>query len=266
MSSWTRPVAGLAALAIAIAACGGSATPAASTQATSAPGTSQPAASEATASTAPEATAVPTTGGTGGGVAGAASSLANLDSYHLKMALATTGMQDSMFSAFGDGFLVDLTQINLPAKAADVSISMGTAASKMTLGYRLVGDKAWMRIGDSWTPSTAAEVQSSLDSFAPDKLFGGFEGVSGVTPAGDETKNGVHTTHYTVASAAVADAVGSSIGLPNATWTVDFWMAKDGGYPIAYSVVGKGATGSFSMTLDVTDINSSSNKVDAPAG
>ena len=87
MSSWSRPLAGLAALALAIAACGGAASQAPSPGASGAPATSTapgtPAASDATPTAAPAA-ATPTTPGQGPNIGGAAAALAGLDSYHLR--------------------------------------------------------------------------------------------------------------------------------------------------------------------------------------
>ena len=263
MSSWTRPLAGLAALALALAACGGSASQPPSTQGTGSPVASEAPASQAPSSEAP-ASAAPTDAGQGPDISGAAAALADLDSYHLNMVMKMTGMEDSLFSAFGDGMKMDGTIIFRPTQAADLSISMGTEAQKLVMGYRLIGDKAWVSLGDSWMETTADDAQQTIDSFAPEKMLGSFSGMSGLTAVGDETRNGVETVHYSASGNAIGDAIGESLGLPGADWTVDFWVAKDAGYAVGYAVEGKSATGSFEMTLDVSDITSPSHAVEPP--
>jgi hypothetical protein len=264
MSSWTRPLAGLTALALALAACGGAASPAPQAGGTSAPGTAAPVTSEVPAATDAAPTVAPTAAGQGPDVSSAAAALADLDSYHLKTVMKMKGMEDSLFSAFGDALEMEGTIIFRPTQAADLTISMGTEAQKTAMGYRLIGDKAWVSLGDSWIESSADDAQSMIDSFAPAKMLGSFSGMSGLTAVGEETRNGVDTVHYTASGNDVGAAVGDSIGLPGADWTVDLWVAKDAGYAVGYAVTGKSSTGSFDMTLDVTDINNPSNAVQPP--
>ncbi len=269
MSSWTRALAGLAALAIAIAACGGAASQAPSPGQSGAPVTSAAPGTAAPSDAGPTAavpSAAPTAGGQVPNISGAAAGLAGLDSYHLRTVMKMQGLTDSMFSMFGDGLLMEGTIVFRPTRAADITISMGKEAQKLEMGYRLLGEKAWVSLGGAWTESTAADAQKTIDSFAADKMLGSFAGVSGLTAVGEETKNGVATVHYSAPADVVGTALGSSIGLPGATWSMDFWVAKDAGYAVSYAVIGKSASGSFEMTLDVSDINSPANKVEAPAG
>ena len=264
MSSWTRPFAVLAVIALALGACGGG-----SSQPPSSQGAGSPAASGAPASVAPApsdgaATAAPTTTAQGPDISGAAAALADLDSYHLKTVMKMKGMEDSLFSAFGDGMEMEGTIIFRPTPAADLAISMGTTAQKLVMGYRLIGDKAWVSLGDTWTETSADDAQTTLDSFAPEKMLGSFSGMPGLTAVGEETRNGVETVHYSASGDAIGAAIGNSLGLPGAAWTVDFWVAKDAGYAVGYAIVGKNDTGSFEMTLDVSDINSPSNSVEPP--
>jgi hypothetical protein len=269
MSSWTRPFAVLVVIALALGACGGGSSQSPSSQGTGSPAASGAPASAAPASAAPApsegaATAAPTTNAQGPNIGGAAAALANLDSYHLKTVMKMKGMTDSLFSAFGDGMEMEGTIIFRPTQAADIAISMGTEAQKLAMGYRLIGDKAWISLGDTWTETSAADAQKTLDGFAPEKMLGSFAGMPGLTAVGDETRNGVETVHYSASGDAIGSAIGDSIGLPGADWTVDFWVAKDAGYAVGYAIAGKNATGSFDMTLDVSDINSPSNSVEPP--
>lgn len=260
MSSRARSLAGLAIIALVVGACGGGASASPSTAGSSAPGASSaPAASDA------PATAAPTSAGQGPDLGGAAAALADLDSYHLKTVMTMKGMEDSLFAAFGDGLEMEGTIVFKPEQAADLTISMGTAAQKLEMGYRLLGDKAWISLGgDTWTETAAADAKTTIEGFAPAKLLGSFSGMTGLTAVGDESKNGVDTVHYQASGSAVGEAVGNSIGLPGADWTVDLWVAKDAGYAVGYAIVGTSDAGSFGMTLDVSDINSPSNIVEAP--
>lgn len=262
MSSWTRPLAGCAALVLAIAACGGGG---GSSPGASSPATTAPAATEAPAATDVPATAAPTEGGAAGpDISGAASALADLDSYHLKITMSMEGVEDSMFSAFGDGLVMEGTVIFEPVRAADITMTMGPAEQQMTVGYKVIGDKAWVSLGDAWMETPADDAQSTIDSLAPDKMLGSFSSVTGLAPVGDETKNGVATTHYSASGEELGAAMGTALGLADATWTVDFWVAKDGGYAVSYSVKGEGAKGSFEMTVDVTEIDNPANTVEPP--
>jgi hypothetical protein len=266
MSSWTRPLAGLALLALVVGACGGAASPAPPTQGSGAPVTSEAPTPSDTAPPATDApaTVAPTPGGQGADIGGAAAALAGLDSYHLAIVMKMEGLESSTFSMFGDGLEMEGTIIFRPTQAADIAISMGAEGQKLEMGYRLIGDKAWVSLGDAWMESPAEDAQKTIDSFAADKMLGSFASVGGLTAVGEETRNGVETVHYSAPADVVGQALGTSIGLADATWSMDFWVAKDAGYAVAYAVVGKGASGSFEMTLDVTDINNPANAVEEP--
>ncbi len=169
-----------------------------------------------------------------------------------------------MFAAFGDGLTMEGVVIFEPVRAADMTMSMGTAEQTLDVGYRVIGDKAWVSLGSGWIETPAEDAQKTIDSLAPDKMLGSFSGLTGLTPVGEETKNGVETVHYTASGEELGASMGSALGLPDATWTVDFWVAKDGGYAVSYAIVGESANGSFEMTLDVTDINDPANAVEPP--
>lgn len=267
MSGVTRPLAALAALVLLLSACGGAASPAAPAGGSQAPGaTTAPAASEAPAPSDATPTVAPSTGAAGPDIAGAATALADLDSYHLKIAMSMQGLEQSMFAAFGDGLEMEGTVVFKPVRAADMTISMGTAAQKIDMGYRIIGDKAWVSLGDGWTATPADSADSMITSLSPEKLMGSFGSMPGMAAVGDETKNGVETVHYAASGDEIGAMLGSSLGLPGADWTVDLWVAKDGGYAVSYLITGQGANGKFEMAVDVTDINSPANTIEPPAG
>jgi hypothetical protein len=85
---------------------------------------------------------------------------------------------------------------------------------------------------------------------------------------GDETKNGMATTHYQADAKTLAAAAAglAFFGLTNPKWSWDVWVAKDGGYVVSYSMNGTGDAGSsMTMSLDITDVNSPSNVVATPS-
>lgn len=259
MSRLARPLAGLAMLALLVAACGGGSSPAPGA-ATAEPGSTAapPAATDAP-------TAAPTSAGAVPDLTAGAAALADLDSYRMKVTMAMKGLESAAFAAFGDGLIMDATVVMKPEKAVDMTVSMGTADQKLEMGYRVIGDKAWVNLGN-WMEASAEDAKSTIDSFAPEKMFGGFSSVKGMSAVGDETKSGVATTHFAASGTDFASDLNEMFGLANGTWTVDYWVAKDGGYPVAYTVEGKGdGDTSFLMSLEISDINSASNVVEAPA-
>lgn len=265
MSRLARPLTAFAALALLLGACGGGSSPAASSASSPEPGATptSPAATSPAATDA--ATAAPTAAGGVPDITTGAAALANLDSYHMKITMAMNGLDNTTFAAFGDGLAMDATIVTKPEKAVDMTVSMGTTGQKLEMGYRVVGDKAWVNLG-SWMEASAEDAASTIDSFSPEKMFGGFSSLSGLNAVGDETRSGVATTHYTATGSAVTSELNDTFGLENGAWTVDYWVAKDGGYPIAYTVEGKGSNDAwFSMSLEVSDINSPSNAVEEPA-
>jgi hypothetical protein len=243
----------IAALALGAAACSGSS------------GTASPGASGNGATDTPAATGQASNDG-GSGLTGAAASLSNATSYRFKMTLSggNYGQTLSLLGAAGatgDGpFAFSGTFVNKPAKAADVQMTglhlieidgyeymdMGTGG----FGKTQVTDKGW---ADSVSPVTmfsSSIVTSVVDSYLK---------------VGSENKNGVDVDHYQANSAAFAEPA-SILGVTNATWSGDIWIARDGGYPISVAIVAKASDGSvaFEMSFDLNNVNDPANSVTAP--
>jgi hypothetical protein len=270
--SFPRRIALVGAVAILVAACGGSSSSAASSAAASAaPGASQAPA----ASTGASAAAASTDTGAGASLNPIAA-LSDLTSYKLKLVLASSGTTGGL-GAFGN-ISMSGTVVLKPVKAADVTLDLGGpaaspgASAAAATGMRIVevNGKTWVDIGSgTLTPSTDTSSTSMVDSFSPDKLMGSTSSyISDMKSVGDETKNGMATTHYqadekTLAAAAAGLAF---FGLPNPKWSWDVWIAKDGGYVVSYSMNGTGDGGAtMTMSLDITDVNSPSNVVATPS-
>ncbi|MEW6224876.1 MAG: LppX_LprAFG lipoprotein [Chloroflexota bacterium] len=250
------------ALAFLLGACGGATTasptaaptaPAATPDATTGPTGDAPTASPAEAT--PAASEGPDPIG----------ALADLDSYKLALTIASENVAGGI-AAMGD-ISISGTFVRRPEAAADLVLAIGESGQALEMRIVEIGGKTYVDMGGGLTEGGASQ-SSLVSSFSPDKLLGGF---STYTPrmqvVGDETKNGVATTHLTATPELMAEAASSlsSLGLDDATWSWDVWIAKDGGYAVSYVMEGRG-TGDASMaiSMDLTDANSPSNIVEAP--
>lgn len=152
-----------------------------------------------------------------------------------------------------------------------VIVKPSGAAAVTTTGYRLVetGGTDYVARGTSTTYSATSDTAASLaDLFTPDQIFGSvFDSTmaSGFRLVGPETKDGVTADHFTAGPKAFTEFA-SVNGLPAATWTGDVWIAKDGGYPVSFSIEGK-ASGSviYQLAFDLDRINSPANAVTKPS-
>jgi len=238
-----------------VAACGGGGS------STAAPGATGAAATPGAAVTA--APASQDTGGTS--IGGAVTALEDHSSYKFAIGMAAEGAADFMtLVAAGGSMTIAGTVIVEPEVAMDMTMTTKSAAGAETvLGTRIVDGKAYMSFGpDSWIETDAAGAKRTVDSFKPETFMAGFGSMDSMQPVGDEDKNGVPTTHYKGEAPA---SVGSTFGLPTGTWTIDQWVAKDGGYLVSSVLVGESSDGKFTMSLDISDIDSPDNKVEAPA-
>jgi hypothetical protein len=272
---------------LALAACGGGSTPAGSSEpgATQVAGsTTAPAATSDAAPSEAAATLAPTAGGAVN-LGDAAASLENLDNYSFKMEMkAEGGSRGMMGMVTSGGSIVMEGDLQLkPVEAADITMTLGDGSQSTDIGYRIIGDKAYMNLGgdswmaapaedaastidSSWMAAPAEDAASTIDSLKPDKLLKGYA-TSDMSRVGEEDKNGIPSVHY---QSTMDPGVGSMLGLPTATWTIDTWLAKDGGFPVSAMIVATGQNeageaGSFSVSLDVTGINDPNLKIEAPA-
>jgi hypothetical protein len=237
-----------------VAACGGGST------ASTAPGATAPA-----ATTGPAATAAAASQAAGGaGIGGAVTALSDLTSYKFAIGMAAEGAATFTLLTGGGSMTISGTVITQPAVAMDMAMTTKdkTGASS-TFAYKVVDGKAYVSMmPDQWMETSAADAQSTIDSFKPEKFMSSFGSLDNLQVVGDETKNGVATTHY---KGAAPTSIGSVFGLPTGTWTMEAWVAKDGGFLVSSALTGEATEGKFTMTMDVTDLNSATNKVEAPA-
>ena len=253
-----------ATLALALAACGGSAT--------TAP-TSGPDGSVAPIDTAaPDVTTGPggatTTPDSDGSAAfnAASTALDALDSYTYSVDIKSEGgtqgttntrMSGVVFNSPEEASLLTMTEL-------DESDTVTSSSS-----FLIIGDAAWttdaVEIDDAteWQAIPAAQADMLIQSFAafrPEQMFGVyFAGFGGAFAAvGTETKNGVETTHYE-GDESLGTMLGAVVGVQG-TWSSDAWIATDGGYLVHSEASAEGATGgtggNFSVVVDIKDINS----------
>jgi hypothetical protein len=263
-----------AVLALALGACGGSSTatsPASSTGAGASTGAASqtPAPSEApVASTGVDASVAPAANDPIGALSG-------LSSYKIRFSMGGSGTTGSI-AALGNITMAG-TIVTKPDPAADITMSIGgaspdasAASSAPGLSFHVIekDGKTWSDATGSMVLQTDSSSTSMVDSLSPEKLLGGLSSyTSQMKTVGDEQKNGVATTHLQADEATLSAATSSLalLGLTNAKWSWDIWVAKDGGYAVSYIMKGTGDGGaSMSISLDLSDVNSTSNVVTAP--
>jgi hypothetical protein len=195
------------------------------------------------------------------GVGSANANLSNLTSYKFKMTLAG-GDYGDLLAAFGGSsgvFTVTGTVVNKPQVAADMVVG--------DFHIIEIGGSDYMDMGNtgSFVKTTSSGI---ADNLSPKKIFAGVMTSSmsnGWSKSGSETKNGVQADHFQASASSTAE-LASVMGVTDATWSADLWLAKSGGYPVGIAIVAKAKDGSvaYEMSFDLSDVNSSSNSVTVP--
>lgn len=248
------------AVSLVVAACGGStssAAPASGTAAAPGPTTGTG------ASTAPGAS--PGSGAID--IGAAAAGLDNLDNYSFRIAMQAGGGSDFMMVPSGGSLTMEGDVLLKPSEAVDVTMTTSDGTNESEIGYRIIGDTAYISLGgDSWMAAPADDAENAIDSFKPDQMLGSYSSLEGLAKVGEEEKNGIATDHY----ASTADpGIGDMFGLPGATWTSDVWIAKDGGFMVSALMVATGTNeageaGTFTMSVDVTGANTPGLTIEPP--
>lgn len=267
-----RVAAGAMVLGISLAACGGSASQAPSQSAGSESQTpSMVPTAVPTAATPPSATAGATANPAD--FSNAATALANLDSYKFDVEIQSSSAGTAGTQAGSTSFTG--TVVNKPDKAQTLDMVQKDATGTVTdaTSYIVMTGAAWVKSGASGTwqqiPAAQADLfMGTLTAFRPEQLFSLYflPGATDNTAVGTEQKNGVATTHYKGGDA--IGAILSAIAGVSGQWSSDVWIANDGGYLVHSEASVAAATsssgGSFSIVVDITDINASGNAVSAP--
>lgn len=263
-------IGGLLSLSLFVAACGGN-------NATTGPGGSAGTSAEPSSGASQAASGGPAGSEPAGGVdfSPAADKLNALDSY--KFSVEITSVNATGQTNLSEGTTtMSGTVINAPAKASSLHMTTKDKDGNVTDDTEIIiiGDAAYLRSGGetgSWQAIPAAQApifMQLMDSFRPEKLFALYFVPIGTdtTTVGDEDRNGVGTTHYK-GGEQVGAILGSIAGIQG-SWTSDVWIARDGGYLVASEAGVQGSDanggGSFSLDVNITDIESADNKVVAP--
>ena len=234
-------LAGLAGLAIVVAACGGAA------------GTVAP--PEGTATPAPQATdAAPTVA-----LPSVDASAIVLPSFDPSQILANLeGVDSYRIQMSTDGKVgYQATVVTKPELSREIRLGDDDSADRIVV----IGDEAWLDDGDGFKPMPAALASSMLLAFDPIVLAGGFANAGawgGASEVGSEDHNGVDTTHYRIDGS----TVGTFMPMLPPGASIDVWISKDGGYIVGLEVVGEGGKG---FVVDVTGINDPANVVERPS-
>jgi hypothetical protein len=250
--------------------------------------TSGETASEPTAEPTAEATEAPTSESTAGSTASAAPEssadtgqlaqagtlLSDLTSYKLEVKLQGGSFVGTDAS---NPITMKATVVLKPERAMEFTIAgMGTGdATGMT--YVIIGTKAWMVIGGTSMAApegSAGSFDQMFESLAPDKMFGSQYGayITGMENVGTEQKNGVAATHYRGSEASLQAlaklAGGADMPFDVSKWTMDVWVAQNGGYLVSalqQGVIQTGETkGTYLVEMNISNINDPTNKVTPP--
>jgi hypothetical protein len=137
-----------------------------------------------------------------------------------------------------------------------------------------IGDRTWVLTGDTWR-----EGEGSFESgeLAPNTFFSDFdvEKLTVIKPS-EETVNGVDSLRYSIDEAdieqleALAAVFGDGDALEELPedFTLELWLAKDGGWPVKMVMTARGPVdgGDFDveMTMDITDVNDPDIEIEPP--
>jgi hypothetical protein len=248
-----------AALAAIVAGCSSTAAPTTpgGTGPSGAPTATVASGTSAAASHAP-VTQVPVVGATANPVlAGVAAALTGLTSYQYEVTIVGSPYG----KVLGDTGMTG-TVVNRPSFAVQFKTSY------MEI-IELQDGKNWSKNGSSWDLSPSKALSTNYDTFGPPNQISHLFSPSTAAyfvAAGDETVNGVPTTHYQCPNQRAMNFFSGVEGISgDASWTADMWIAKTGGYPVRFKIAASG-TASFSLGIDITKANDPANVVHVPAG
>lgn len=234
----------LVSLALAVAACGGSAatsTPAPVGDATPAPaGEATPAPDVTPVGEATPADAIPTFD------LGAFGAIPGVDSYRTSFSVG--GVEQYQTVVVTKPVLSKLI----------TSFSDGVASTR----YIVVGPDSWMAEGadGKFEPVPAALGNSMLLAFDPTLMLSAYSNLDltqGAIDQGTESKNGIQAHHLRIEPASV---IGAAVAMPPGA-AIDLWIAE-AGYVVAWEMTGFEA--GQDVSIQITGLNDPANKVEAP--
>jgi hypothetical protein len=242
------------AAAVALSACGSSTPSPSPTPTPSGTDTSQPSTSEQPS-------------GSTTALDGASTALTNLSSYKFTMTVIGGDVADNTLSSLPNAptsgiFKVSGTYLFTPTQAADVTVA--GSFHEISVGGTDYQDNGMT--GSFTEDDTGATVL--VDDLSPTTVYGEFDFSGNFNTVGDETKDGVDSTHFQAADSSALAEFATVSGVEAGVWTADVWVANQGGYPVAISIVGTTSatdkTVVYERTFDLTNVNSATNTVTAP--
>ena len=148
--------------------------------------------------------------------------------------------------------------VTKPELARDITLGDSPDDDRIVV----IGDEAWMGSGDALEPVPPAMSTAMLAAFDPMIMFGGFAQAGawgGAEDLGTENRNGIDAQHFRIDGSTFAGTIPS---MPEGA-SIDAWIATDGGYLVGLEIVGEGGTDGF--TVDVSDVNDPSLRVERPS-
>lgn len=272
----------VAVVSVALAGCSGTTATPTPTQTA----TASPTPGEVETGTAPATATI-----AGCDLASASDALSNLASYQFTMVLGGSAADDPLQNLpldEADSYTLKGTIVDQLAPGADITIDKFHVIE--TGGYDYFdadGNGTFTQVGpDQGDNGDSGDTGGDGESAAPDVTPAASPGASltaqfspaeiyqttvassassGYTAAGTETKDGVDAVHCT-ASPTSLEAYGSTLGVTDASWTSDVWIATSGGYPVSVALVAKANDGSlaYEVLIDLTKVNDPANSVVAP--
>ena len=255
-----RLVAGAIALSLLSAACD-------STTTSTPPGSGEP--SGAASSPPSSAPSQPASSGGSGGVdfSNAADALNELDSYAFAVEIQARNTQAGQTSIREGTTTMTGRVVNAPAKASTLHLTTAAVDGTVTDETEIVqvGESAYLRINGtkgSWQKipaDQAATFIQLMDAFRPEKMFALYFVPIGTdsTFVGQETRNGVASTHYR-GGEDVGAILGTISGVQG-SWSSDIWLAQAGGFLVASQAGVQGSDanggGSFTIEVDITEVD-----------
>lgn len=179
--------------------------------------------------------------------------------------LAEEGFGDVSFDLTGAFVAPDRSQVRVQGDVGGLALEEETIT---------IGSRTWVRSGDTWREGEASFDTTDL---APNAFFAGFdaEQLKVIKPS-DETVNGVDSLRYSVDKADVEQlqALSAIFGdgaaledLPE-NFSLDLWLAKDGGWPVKMVMTARGASDgeeiNMELSMDITDVDSADIEIEPP--
>jgi len=200
-----------------------------------------------------------------------AEALAKLESYRIDLRFTLEGAADGEMGLLG----VDLEGAFVAPDRSQARVSARLDELELEEESITIGDRTWVKIGDSWVEG---EAQFELDDLSPASLLEGLspEQLRLLKPS-KETVNGVKSLRYSIGRGDIdaLRSLGALLGDDEALedlpeeFNIDLWLAEDGGWPVRVTMTARGAIDegdeiSLDFSLDVTDVNDPDIEIEPP--